>query len=524
MRPVPAMASYSWCVVCLACIAFAGCQTSGSITSPGIAQVGGHDTTVAEPRERVPQVRVPQAPAPLVKPIASTQPKETSIRLISGKTELTGRQELAGKTKPVGEETIQLDSTISLTDAVGRSLEQNPDLIALRHSDGVGSATLGVAQTYPFNPYVQVQATPYQDAKNQGPGTTAHYVLLIQNIQLANQQQFREEGASAALNTIRWNIHQAELLNVAQTQRLFLTALYLRGVMELAQASAVNNDELLRTLEKQLAAGNATAADVAIVRIDSRSTRQQARLAEATYQTALRDFRRQLNLSPVDHVKPAGDLRAMQWKPISTLDLVQNAAELSIEPDAATLEALASELAASRPDVLSARSDVDAARANLSLATASKTQDLQLGPYYQRTMDGTTSVGFRAQMDIPVFNSGAPLERQRHAELSQRVATWQQLHTRAALDAQAALERYRVALDLVSEQALEQSDSLPGEFQKLEKQFRAGEVDIIRVIQARTSLIQNRRAYLDSLNELAQSAANLTAAGGIAANLLDSTN
>jgi hypothetical protein len=34
-------------------------------------------------------------------------------------------------------------------------------------------------------------------------------------------------------------------------------------------------------------------------------------------------------------------------------------------------------------------------------------------------------------------------------------------------------------------------------------------------MQARTSIIQNQRVYLDLLNELAQAAANVTAATGI---------
>ncbi|MBM4072398.1 MAG: hypothetical protein FJ271_26240 [Planctomycetes bacterium] len=42
-----------------------------------------------------------------------------------------------------------------------------------------------------------------------------------------------------------------------------------------------------------------------------------------------------------------------------------------------------------------------------------------------------------------------------------------------------------------------------------------GEVDIVRVTQARTSLIQLRRTYLDSVNELAQAAAALSAASGL---------
>lgn len=147
---------------------------------------------------------------------------------------------------------------IALGESISLALSQNPELVTLRQTERVSSATLGVAQTYPFNPSVQVQVTPWQNARNGGAGTTSHYVLLMQTIQLAHQQQFREQGAAFTLNSTRWNIHQAELQTLAQTERLYFVALYQRGLMELAEASNRNNQQLLSTLETQLDAGQAT--------------------------------------------------------------------------------------------------------------------------------------------------------------------------------------------------------------------------------------------------------------------------
>jgi len=382
----------------------------------------------------------------------------------------------------------------SLSDAISLALAQNPDLVAQRQAENVGTAALGVAETYPFNPYVQVQATPFQDAQQAGPGTTYHYVLLMQTIQLAHQQEFREAGAAGSLNSIRWNIHQAELLNVAQTERLYFAMLYQRGLHEVADALHANNRQLLQTLERQLAAGGTTAADVALVRLDTRSTEQQTRLAEANYQSALRDLRRQLGMDPNAPFKFAGDLMKLQWRmPGETIEWTS--------------------FAAARPDVMAAHADIDTARAGFCLASAAKTPDLQVGPYYQRTTDGTSFLGFRAQMDIPVINTGQPLEAQRHAELNQRATAWQQLSRRAELEATAAWERYSVAYTAVETNTT--NVRLPEELQKLEEQFRAGEVDVLRIVQSRISLIQNQRTELDLRNELAQSAAALTAASGL---------
>lgn len=404
---------------------------------------------------------------------------------------------------------------ISLQESISLALSQNPDLVTLRETERVSSATLGVAQTYPFNPFLQVQATPWQDANNVTPAATYHYVLLMQTIQLAHQQQFREQSASFALNSTRWNIHQAELLALAQTERLYFMALYQRGLMELAEASDRNNQQLLNILQKQLDAGEATAADVAIVRVDAESTRQQLRLASANHQSALRDLARQVGVTPQQIQGVDGDLRKIEW----ILPGVPKDSSIAsgTEFESSVPEARSSVLswAASRPDVMAARADIDVARANLCLASASKTPDLQIGPYYQTTADNTHFLGFRAHVELPVFNNGVPLERQRTAEHNQRLTAWQQARRRAELDAEAALDRYETALIASSADTISTSSDLPTELEGLETQFQAGEVDVVRVVQARTSLIQNQRARLDLLNEVAQSAATLTGAAGI---------
>ncbi len=444
--------------------------------------------------------------------LAKTPPTQTHV----GGDELEALSEPEAKINLTAAESVDpanepapiapLVASLTLPQSISLGLAQNPDLIALRQADQVSSAALGVAQTYPFNPFVQVQATPFQDQRQAGPGTTYHYVLLMQTIQLAHQQQFREEGAASTLNSTRWNIHQAELQNVAQTERLYFTTLYLRGILELANASDQNNQQLLHILEKQLNAGQATAADVAIVRVDARSTKQQVRLAKANYETALRDLKRQLGVSPDDPIQIEGDLRSLTWTHPSL-----GFADSGIDSNADQRNFAIASRVTTRPDVLAARSDIDAARAGMDLATASKTPDLQIGPYYQRTADGTSFLGFRAQMDLPVINSGRPLEQQRIAEFNQRVMAWQQLQRRAELEAQGAWERYEMARTALAEDATDGITDLPKELESLEQQFLAGEVEVVRVVQARASLIQNQRVRLDLLNEVAQAAANLTA-------------
>lgn len=486
-------------------------STSQTAIAPAVVEIPAAPTPIANEGGCVPLPPVtPDAPGEIIPTTALVAVDEREPRGISS-AHLEALPSTV-LTQPVA--STQVPVQMDLIQSLETSLLQNPDLTALRRNEGVSVGMLGVARTYPFNPFVQVQATPFQDNKTGGPGTVYHYVLLMQQVQLGRQQRFREENALAALTGVRWNIVQAELLNVAQTERLYFTAVYLRGLRDLLHANVAVNDQLLAVLEKRLDAGDAAAADVAIVRLDNRAARQQARLAEANYRTALLDLRRQLNFPIAVPLEPVGDLSEWEWLsplPDESLPSAEQSAQLCNPADATSMVA---GLVASRPDVLAARADLAAARANANLARSARIPDLQIGPYYQRTESGTSYLGFRAQTDIPVLNNGMPLVRQRQAEVAQRHAVWQQLQIRAQLEAEAAIDRYERARQAIAESG-EFSESLPDELKRLERQFLAGEVDFLRVVTARTSLIQSRRAHLDLLNEAAQAAAAVTAATGL---------
>jgi cobalt-zinc-cadmium efflux system outer membrane protein len=172
------------------------------------------------------------------------------------------------------------------------------------------------------------------------------------------------------------------------------------------------------------------------------------------------------------------------------------------------------DLVAGRPDVLAARADLSAARSAASLARASRVPDLVIGPYYQRTETGVYYYGFRSQNDIPIVNNGIPLVRQRQAEVRQRQAVADQLMLRAQIEAEVAIDRYERARRLLAEFEPHGWNLVPHELERLEAQFKANEVDVVRVMQSRTSLLQMRRSQLDLLNEAAQAAANVTAVTG----------
>ncbi len=495
-------------LILLLLLAFSGCRTSGSSQSELSAMKDISST-------RSPVIKTQAA----ILTVPAEQKPDIKIQKVSLKSSESTESEISTSTPHFASQSLSVYDSISL------ALEGNPDLVALRETEQVGVATVGVAETYPFNPMVQVQVTPSQENRripNRGPGTTSHYVLLMQRIQLAHQQQFREDAAHSSLNGVRWNIHQAELQTTSLIAQLYFTALYQRGLLDVARASQNNNERLFETLTKRFEAGDVSGADLATVRIDTRSTSQQLRLAEANYQTALRNLRRQLGLPPDSPEEIEGELRTIRWLLPTQGNEGLMMSEMGLQSVNLPIDnkAWMASWAASRPDVLVAHANIDVASANLNLATADRVPDLTMGPYYQQDPDGLARFGLRAELNLPIINTGRPLETQRMTELNQRTAVWRQTLLRAELEAQAAFERYKLAFEILAKEKNYNTSELPQELQSLEKQFLAGEVDVVRIIQARTSILQNQRAQLDLFNELAQSAALLVGATGMPLDLI----
>jgi outer membrane protein, heavy metal efflux system len=395
---------------------------------------------------------------------------------------------------------------LSLAGALAQTLEANPDLLVQRQGEPVGRAVVGVARTYPFNPILQVQVLPFGQNNTGGSTAVSHYVLLWQTLELAHQRRYRESGATADLTRTRWTIHQAELTSVAQTERLYATAVYQRQTRDVLNQVARLNEELVGVLERRFEAAQALGADVSLARMQARASRQQAELAEANYQTALLDLSRQLAWPPAVPLAPNENLTGWRWTALAHL--------LAEQPGPPAVDRL-DDLIAGRPDVMAARADLASSRAALGLAKAGKIPNLTIGPYYQRDDTGTTGIGFRAWSDVPVVNTGEPLVRQRLAELHARQQALDQAQIRAKLEARAALNRYERGRRIVERTGPGYLAELEADVARIDNQYNAGQVDLLHVYAARTAYVQGFRAYLDTLNELAQAAANVTATTGL---------
>lgn len=410
----------------------------------------------------------------------------------------------------------------TLSQALNQALVANPDLIALRGQINVNQAMVGVAKTYPWNPFVQGQFMPQgrpfvanaPGMPASGAGYTNYYIWVMQRFELAHQRRFRTQGAMAAMDQVRWNIFQNELLNVAQTSRLYFAALYQKEVWELTEETAVLNERLADIAERRFKANLAKAGDVMTAKVAARQTRRQAELAVAVYQASLLAVRQQMNLAadaPLAFAEKLGDFQWLHVYPGGGAGQPANAATNA----ASSLTQLAAELVEGRPDVLAAQAGVRVSTANFKLAKAAMIPDLQAGPIYETADDTTRYLGVRVQFNLPIFDTGAPLARQRRAELSQQELTYAQLKIRAGLEAQMAIDQYERVLQLAAKARPVRVDPASPELKEITRLFEAGQADILAVLTTQSNLLQEQRIYLDLLNQLTQTAANVIQATGL---------
>ena len=403
--------------------------------------------------------------------------------------------------------------TPTLDSAIAVSLERNLDLVAVRASEPVAHAAYHVAETYPWNPQFQTQVLPYSRDRNGADGAVSQQHVVLQTFEIGGQRHFRRDAAGAGWEQVSGTIRQAELMNVAQTTRLYFATLYQRELRDMTQTLADLNEQLVGVIQRRQNAGQANRADVELARLQAKSSRRQQRLAEAAYKTALMNLRNQMNLDTIAPLALSGNWLAWRWRSLDGT-IVSTDSEAKLLESGEIDDIMLRQLVVDRPDVATARAAVAIAFANLGLANAMRRPNLQAGPMWQRDDSSTEFWGVQAQFDIPVVNTGKPLVAQRVAELRQQEITAVQLENRAVLEARAAIQRYERARRLVEESHDEFAQDISDSLKPFEDQFKAGQITLLQVFAARAAIAQSRQSLLDLLNELTLAVADVTQATG----------
>ena len=409
--------------------------------------------------------------------------------------------------------------SLSLQQALYGALTSNPDLVALRTGNPAQASAeaVEVARHFPvtLNPTVFIDYRPitlipngtFGSGSNVGSGNKNggfyhngqgyFLIALRQPLEFGHQTTHRYAIARANYSQVQWQVVQAELTSLIQTYRFFQTAAYRREKLRVAEQLADFNEKLLATLERRLKANQAQSADVALAKVESRATRQQARAARQDYVTALTDLRNQVGIpETAAEIEPLGEFAIPSAIPM--LDE----------------QALIDSALSCRPDLHAAQSAIEAASAAVRLAQGDRIPSAVLGPQYVQDEAGIQYIGLNFIPTLPLANNGKPLVRQRQAEQRRAIINYQQVQQRVVAQVRSAVAKWNGASGLVGDSS-NLTQELGGEVASLERLFENGQTDLTRVQQARQRLIQLENAQLDALWAATQAQADLLLALGV---------
>jgi len=411
---------------------------------------------------------------------------------------------------------------LSLPDALAIALQRNPDWISTLQARPVSRAALEVARRYPYAPTAQVQMAPSPREADGNTAKTFTQVSLSQTFELGGQRYHRWRSGIAQLEGTEWQIQHAAVFAVAETQRRFFTAVYQAQLRDLQHSMAELNEALLGVLQRRFEAGQASAADIALARIEAFSAAQQASVAKTRQVWALESLRVQLGLDSDAPLELNREVDLRELIPAEVLASLPEQRSDNPDDEADTEDRAEAgrdflQLSASRPDVLAAEAELRWTESQLNLAQASLVPNVQVGPYFERDEGDTQSWGLVAQMPIGTAYTSAGKAQvwQRQAELQRQRVVLDQFVRKARLEIAAAARRYAQACRVVEDGRQTTDEGLSREVQRVEELYNAGQVDVLRVFTAREVLLQFRTSRAEAVNELGQAAADLIEATGV---------
>jgi cobalt-zinc-cadmium efflux system outer membrane protein len=385
---------------------------------------------------------------------------------------------------------------LTLGQAVGIALAQNPELMAIRQQHGIAAAAVVTANIYPFNPNYEGRFRPCD-----GPAIATvvnhfdHEHTILLELELHHQGRYRRCEAHAALRKTDWDIATQELALAVRTVRAYQTLVYRRQKLELLEEFAKLDRKAADQAAQLIQAGRLRGPDLILARAELDDVVAQLGPARTQIAVARAELRRALGT--VDEVFNVG----------GSLDVISPAWEPA---------ALAAIAMARRPELPSRQAAVQQAEAALKLAMANRRGNISAGPTYEYDPTEINLIGATITMPLPLWNRHQGEIQQRQAERIRAVYDLRQTEIDIRQDVQAAVQRYASAKSAVAAFQSTVIPNLQNALNQMQQLFIQGDpgVDVLRIIDVRRRLIHARDAALDALFELHQSWDDMLAASG----------
>jgi cobalt-zinc-cadmium efflux system outer membrane protein len=365
----------------------------------------------------------------------------------------------------------------------------SPRLEQLAAQVEIGEASRIAAETYPWNPVVELEAA---DRRGGGESSTDYMVKLSQQLEVAGQRKARRNTAGADLEATRATVAHARRRWLAQTALTFARAEHRRQELEVETAEAELATSFAELTERRLEAGSATALDRALAQAGLARAERRKTLAAADYFSA-QALLAEAVAAAEPTVRPAGDLPPLVPPP--------------------DLEQILSRSQGSRGDLRAAGHRVEAAEARLQLQRSRRAPDLTVGVRAGRE-EGQDLTGVSIALPLPLIQRNQGEIARAEAELSSARAELAVIELAAQREIAAAHGRLTAALE--GQRLSERLGVTPLEegLELVQRSYDAGKIGAVELLLFRRELVEGRRQLVAARAEAWEAAMELAVAAG----------
>lgn len=396
-----------------------------------------------------------------------------------------------------GEGGLRVDSFnpsdgIDEAELVAVALTLNPTLRGARAELGESQALLIQAGIWP-NPEVGAAVRPELGGSSTGVELDFLFALLR-----PGERKARKAIASAAVEETRERIVAEELSVAGEARRARLLVLGSETLLRLFEQEAEIRHEAASLVRQRHELGEGTVLDLQIAELDLAEAQRLVRAAR----TDLESSRRALN-------------KVLGLPPLYELPLVGAGEPLAFTVFEDPLDAeIDSRILSGRPDLASKQAAYRRAEEELRLAVLRQYPSLNLGPSYEKDIEGAEGLGLGASLQLPLFDrnqgeiAGKAAARERvraeYAELLHGLRA-------EAFDARERVRRAKLEVEIQENETLplvERSES------SFEGAFRSRDVSVFEWLTARGQALRARREFLGALLRYAESVVELETVTG----------
>jgi outer membrane protein TolC len=356
----------------------------------------------------------------------------------------------------------------------------NPDLKAKRAEKGVADAQLITAGMWP-NP--DFDGKLQRDTKQAGWAIEANLAFEVLRWQ---ERAAEREAARANIEAVHADVLAEEWRMVCEARAAYWSVIGLRAKLQINQDSLSLADRLEKAAQARLGHGATDGFELNLAKLDRLKVQSELLKVEAELSVAERQLRQLIGLPPNAELKlrTGQDYTSPQMREWRLDELV------ALLPESARMKTL--------------EWKYQVAEGELRKEIVRQFPSLKLGPSGEFSFDGSawsSLLGTLVQFELPFLHrNGGPIKEKLAARNTARAAYAAQLHALRG-DLADAIGRTSAVQKQI---AFYRGDMLPSVNESIrltESSVKAGQLDMLALLKAQSSVIEAKAAYYDTLLE-----------------------